>query len=165
MYFETERLVLKPFSEEDGAALAAMLRSEEIGKTYMLPIFESDAQCEKLARRFRELSEDESRCVAGIYLAGTLIGFVNDVEMTVTSVEMGYVIAPEHWGRGYATEALRGLIAYLHDRGFREVITGAFEENTASIRVMEKAGMEKCEITDRVEYRGQVRSCVYYVAK
>lgn len=165
MYIETERLILKPFDRQDDRALAELLCSEEIGRTYMLPIFENEAQCQNLVRRFRELSMDENRCVAGIYLGGKLIGFVNDVEMTEDSVEMGYVIAPSHWGRGYATEALRGLIRCLHDRGFRQVITGAFEDNGASIRVMVKAGMTRIEKTDIVEYRGRFHSCVYYVAK
>lgn len=165
MYIETERLILKPFSDEDDMALAALLCSDEIGRTYMLPVFENEEQCMKLVRRFRELSGDDGRCVAGIYRDGQLIGFVNDVEMRADTVEMGYVIAPDHWGRGYAAEALRGLIGHLRGRGFREVITGAFEENAASIRVMEKAGMVKIEKTDAVEYRGRVHNCVYYVAK
>lgn len=165
MYMETNRLVLKPFSEADDVALASLLRSEDVGRTYMLPVFEREEQCRKLVSRFRELSLDDSRCVAGIYLDEQLIGFVNDVEMRSDTVEMGYVIAPAHWGRGYATEALRGLIGYLHTRGFREVVTGAFAENAASLRVMEKAGMTKLEKTDRIEYRGRVHDCVYYVAK
>lgn len=165
MYLETKRLVLKPFEEKDDEALAAMLRSEEIGRTYMLPVFESHAQCQKLVRRFGELSRDDRHFVAGIYLENQLIGFVNDVEMTEKSVEMGYVIDPVHWNRGYATEALTGLIGYLHGRGGREIITGAFRENTASIRVMIKAGMTLMEKTDSIEYRGSVHECVYYVAK
>lgn len=165
MHIKTERLVLRPISDADYPALMVLLRDEQIKKTYMLPDFESDEKCLDLARRLGELSRDESRCVAGIYLGEELIGFVNDVEMTANSVELGYVIAPAHWGRGYATEALKALIAHLHGRGFREAVTGAFEENTASIRVMQKAGMLRMEKRDRIEYRGSVHQCVYYVAK
>ena len=50
----------------------------------------------------------------------------------------------------------------LFAKGFREVVCGAFEENTASLRVMEKAGMEKLDITESIEYRGKVHNCVYY---
>lgn len=165
MYMKTERLVLQPISESDYPALMELLRDEQIKKTYMLPDFESDEKCLALARRLGDLSRDESRCVAGIYLNGELIGFANDVEMTESTVELGYVIAPAHWGRGYATEALKALIVFLHGKGFREVVTGAFEENAASIRVMVKAGMALMDKRDEIEYRGKLHQCVYYVAK
>ena len=39
---------------------------------------------------------------------------------------------------------------------------GAFSENTASIRVMEKAGMVREDFTEDIEYRGIMHHCVYY---
>lgn len=165
MYIETKCLVLKPFSEADDKVLAALLRDEQIKKTYMLPDFENEEQAMGLARRLRELSLDKSRCVAGIYLNRELIGFFNDVEIKDGTMELGYVVAPNHWGRGYATEMLTALLEHLLGSGCREVITGAFEENTASIRVMEKAGMTRLDKEDRIEYRGREHRCVYYAMK
>ena len=165
MYLETARLILKPMEEKDDPALAEILLNREVSRTYMVPEFENKDHCMRLVRRIRELSRAEDRFVAGVYLDGQLIGLFNDVELADSAVEMGYVIAPAHWNRGYATEALQGVIRYLHGAGFREVITGAFEENPASLRVMVKAGMEKLDRTDAVEYRGRVHNCVYYVAK
>lgn len=165
MYLKTKRLVLKPFSESSDSALGVMLRSDRIKQTYMLPDFENEQQCMGLVRRLRELSMDDSRFVAGIYLEDELIGFLNDVEIQDGSIELGYVIAPEHWNRGYATETLKAVCAFLLRRGFREVITGAFAENAASIRVMEKAGMTRQKREDTVEYRGKAHRCVYYAAR
>ena len=45
---------------------------------------------------------------------------------------------------------------------FLEIITGAFEENTASIRVMEKCGMRKAAAEEDITYRGRNHHCVYY---
>ena len=42
---------------------------------------------------------------------------------------------------------------------------GAFPENTASIRVMEKAGMVREDFTEDIEYRGIMHHCVYYSIK
>ena len=165
MYIETQRLVLKPFSEADMDDLCKLLRDDIIKKTYMLPDFESDEHCLKLARRLRDLSLDESRYVVGIYLDGKLIGFSNDVENVDGAIEMGYVIDPAHHNCGYATEAMTGIISCLHGQGFREVIAGAFECNPASIRVMQKSGMTLVDKIDEIEYRGKVHRCVYYVAK
>ena len=163
MYLETERLVLKPFAEADDPALAELLRDSQIKQTYMLPDFENEAQSMGLAERLRKLSMDSGRYVAGIYRDGTLVGFFNDVEMENGTIELGYVVGPAYWGRGYATEMLKAVAAYLLASGFREVVAGAFEENAASIRVMVKAGMRKLEKIDEIEYRGRKHRCVYYV--
>ena len=165
MYIATQRLILRPFLDTDLDALCILLRNDEIKKTYMLPDFENEEHCRKLALRFQELSGREDRYVAGIFRDGQLVGFANDVEITPERVEMGYVIDPAFHNRGFATEALRGIITCLHGHGFREVVTGAFQENGASIRVMVKAGMAPLERADAIEYRGKLHKCVYYVAK
>jgi RimJ/RimL family protein N-acetyltransferase len=77
-------------------------------------------------------------------------------------IELGYVVHPDYWGRGYCTEGLKQAMEMLLAKGFREVVCGAFEENTASLRVMEKAGMTKIDLTEAIEYRGEVHNCVYY---
>lgn len=158
----TARLCLRPFREEDMEALYGLLTNEEIKKTYMIPDFPSREAADKMCRRFVDLSLDEGRFVRGIYLENGLIGFLNDVEMTEKTVEIGYVIHPLHWNRGYATEAVQGALAVLLDSGFDAVRAGYFEENEASGRVMEKAGMEKITYEDALEYRGKTHRCLYY---
>ena len=58
------------------------------------------------------------------------------------SAEVGYVLNPDYWGKGIATEALRCVLKF----GFEELklhrIEAKFiEENKRSLRVMEKVGM------------------------
>ena len=77
-------------------------------------------------------------------------------------IELGYVIHPRFHGKGYMTQALKAAIEELFSDGYREVITGAFEENRASIRVMEKAGMILQGKTEEIEYRGKTHNCIYY---
>lgn len=158
----TARLCLRPFREEDMEALYGLLTNEEIKKTYMIPDFPSREAADKMCRRFVDLSLDEGHFVRGIYLENRLIGFLNDVEMTEKTVEIGYVIHPLHWNRGYATEAVQGALAVLLGSGFDAVRAGYFEENEASGRVMEKAGMEKITYEDTLEYRGKTHRCLYY---
>ena len=87
---------------------------------------------------------------------------MNDVEVKGKQIEMGYVYLPAYYNCGYATEAFRGAIAYLHDHGVDTVLAGAFEENPASLRVMQKCGMTKQDYTDEIEYRGVNHTCIYY---
>ena len=162
MYVKTKRLELRPFQDSDRDAAVRLLMDGQVKQTYMLPDFENETKAEGLFRRLMELSLKESRYVAVISLDGQLVGFMNDVEIDDGAVEMGYVIHPDHWGKGYMTEALEAAIEELHRQGFRQVITGACETNLASIRVMEKCGMEKLSKTDSIDYRGKTHNCVYY---
>lgn len=152
---------LKSITEAEKEAMLELLTSDQIKQTYMLPDFESWEDAIPLFHRFCILSEDGSRFVRGIFAENELVGFLNDVEIENGSIELGYVIHPDHWGRGYATAALREAIRLLFALGYDRVIAGAFAENPASLRVMEKAGMRKLEKTDTIEYRGKVHRCVY----
>lgn len=61
-----------------------------------------------------------------------------------TLVEVGYVIAPAYWGRGYATEALARLCTLaLAEPTIYRVQAKCDVDNVASARVMEKAGMQR----------------------
>ena len=57
-------------------------------------------------------------------------------------VEAAYLLRRDRWGRGYATEALRAVLAAGHDQaGLQRIVALAYPENVASQRVMAKAGM------------------------
>jgi [ribosomal protein S5]-alanine N-acetyltransferase len=55
---------------------------------------------------------------------------------------VGYRLGKQYWGKGYATEALRAVIAYLFEQTtVNRIYASTWAENTASARVLEKAGM------------------------
>ena len=155
-------LSLHPFSHKDKENMLDILTSKLVNPTYMLPDFEKREDAAPLFQRLMNLSQDEARFVRGIYLDDECIGFMNDVEQDGGSIEMGYVIHPDHWGKGYMTQALKLAIGELFQRCFNQVVCGAFSQNTASRRVMEKAGMQLIEKSEDIEYRGKTHFCVYY---
>ncbi len=58
------------------------------------------------------------------------------------AVEIGWRLAHEHWGRGYAPEAARAVLDYGFDTlGLDEIVAFAVVANAKSRRVMEKLGM------------------------
>jgi [ribosomal protein S5]-alanine N-acetyltransferase len=60
------------------------------------------------------------------------------------TVEIGYSVLPAFQGRGYATEAVRALIAWGFDQpSVRRIVANCLADNAASIRVLEKAGMRQ----------------------
>jgi RimJ/RimL family protein N-acetyltransferase len=157
-----EKITLRPIREADREQMYTMLTDGRIKKFYMLPDFENQEQVEKLFQRFIQLSNQDNRFVRGMDLDGRLVGFLNDVGTDNGKIELGYVVHPHFWGRGYCTAGLKQATEQLFAKGFREVVCGAFESNQASIRVMEKAGMEKLDFTESIEYRGKIQKCVYY---
>ncbi|MGM9590932.1 MAG: GNAT family N-acetyltransferase [Faecousia sp.] len=161
---QTERLTLRPYSEQDLEQLTALLTNREITKTFMVPDFVTREQAMKLAKKLISFSrlEDTMHLEYGIYLNHRLIGFVNDCGMEDREIEIGYVIHPDHQGHGYGTEAVKAVIEELREMGFQKVKAGFFMENTASRRVMEKCGMKQIDFYDEQEYQGALHKCLYY---
>jgi ribosomal-protein-alanine N-acetyltransferase len=76
--------------------------------------------------------------------------------------KVGYTVVDPCWGRGYATEALRALLAHvLAAPDMRRVIAETMVEHIASRRVMEKAGMTYCGRRLDNEYGEPVDLVVY----
>lgn len=160
---KTERLILRPYSEQDVDFLVDLLTNPEVTSTFMVPEMASRSRAEELARKLIGFSQpsDTKHLEYGIYLNDKMIGFVNDCGIEDDEIEIGYVIHPQYQGHGYAAEAVHAIIAELRKMGFRKVTAGYFSENTASLRVMEKCGMQKTAITEEEDYRGQRHICRY----
>lgn len=69
------------------------------------------------------------------------IGFVLQADVDRMSAEIGYWIGEPFWGRGIATEALVAVTRYaVEQHGLTRIFAVPFAYNTASCRVLEKAG-------------------------
>lgn len=159
---KTARLVMKPYEEADQNDLAELLTNDEIKKMFMIPDFLTREELLHMVEALMNRSLCDEHFHRGIYSNRVLIGFVNDVEINNGVIELGYVIHPEYHNKGYATEMLQAIIEELLHSGFSAVTAGAFIENAASIRVMQKCGMEKIDREEDIVYRGIKRHCVYY---
>ena len=165
MNFETKRLQVGPMTQGAAEALTELLLDPVVGQTYMVPDFSSRQEAEALARRLVALSQTPGRYMAGIFREGTLVGILHETEVTPDWVELGSALLPRYYGQGYCTEALRGALDWLLEQGVAQVRAGAFADNRASLRVMEKAGMVPIDHRDQVEYRGILRECVYWATE
>lgn len=162
MNIQTKRLELKALREKDHDRMIYLLTCQDIKKTYMLPDFESKKEVSTFFRKIKEISLDDCLYFVGIFFHDQVIGFMNEVERKDRCIELGYVIDPVFQNKGFASEALNGMIHKMFDLGFKEVVCGAFDDNDASIRVMEKCGMVKMNRFDEIEYQGKFHHCVYY---
>ena len=161
----TERLTLDAITDKDFESLIAILKDDTVSKTYMVPSLKTPEDEKRIFSALSDLSRRSDRYVYGIFLREKLIGIVNDTEIEGKVIELGYAISPEFFGKGYMTEALKGLIKHLFFRGFKQILCGAFEDNAASIRVMQKCGMRKIRKTEDLVYRNEKHLCVFYSVK
>lgn len=162
---KTPRLTLGEIRECDFDALMALFKNEIVAETYMVPDLPTREDEIELFELVRNRSTQDDRFVFGIFLEGKLIGLINDCMVNYECIEMGYAILPDYQNQGYATEAFSAVIKSILSKKFTEVIAGAFEGNTASLRVMEKCGMKRSKMTSEIEYKGKTHKCVYYSIK
>ncbi|KAI0118273.1 acyl-CoA N-acyltransferase [Nemania sp. FL0031] len=110
---KTERLILRPLTQDDLAALHA-LRTQELvmactalGKTDK-DLAETQAKLDPFLPPRDTTTYNPAICLAS---TGELIGLggVFGRESALGWPEVGYMIRTEHWGRGYATEFLRAF--------------------------------------------------------
>lgn len=106
------------------------------------------------ARRFIDMARQKSpQTFFAIEVAGKLaggIGYTQHSDVERIGAEVGYWVAPEHWGRGIATAALRLLTehAFRVNPELRRLYAVPYSSNPASARVLTKAGY-RCEGTLR----------------
>ncbi len=152
----TRRLLLRRSRPEDAEAISAY-RSDPAVRRYQgwdrTDPAAVRASIEEMARRapgepggWVQFSVEERA-------SGRLVGDVglSRVDGEPGVVKVGYTIAPEFQGRGYATEAVAALVRYAFETLGADVVRAyADAENLPSIRVAEKVGMR---LVERLEHR------------
>jgi len=148
MEIETERLKLRLWKPEDLEPFARINADSEVMECFPNPLTreESDTFAETIRKEFEErgygLFAVEAVGVApfigfiGLHLAQFEAGFT-------PCVEIGWRLAKEHWGKGYATEGAKAVLAFAESKGIKEIFSFTAKTNWRSISVMEKLGMEK----------------------
>ena len=75
---------------------------------------------------------------------GLLIVFESPTADDGIDLRVGYVMAEQHWGRGFASELVSGLVDWASSQPEIQYLTGGVDEsNVASARVLTKAGFQR----------------------
>jgi RimJ/RimL family protein N-acetyltransferase len=141
---ETERLLLRPFRNEDHAAYAAMCADPEVMK------FLGTGVTQNAAEAWRAMASmlghwqllGYGMFAAEVKATGELAGRVGFLDPPGwPGFELGWVLGREHWGKGYAIEGARACLDYAFGPLRRErVISLIRPANERSIRVAERLG-------------------------
>ncbi|NRQ33360.1 GNAT family N-acetyltransferase [Nonomuraea sp. NN258] len=140
----TPRLNLRPVRASDLAALHAHWTLPDVRR------FLFDGAALSLAEVADVVSASERDFAAaghGLWIVrerdrAALAGTAGLRPLDDLGLEVVYSLAPEVWGRGYATEAARAVVEHaLGDLGLPEVLAEVDAGNTASAAVLERLGM------------------------
>lgn len=116
---------------------------EVAGTTANIPYPYPDGGAEQFIATQQQQWREDRGGTWHITLDGALVGGIglHDFSRTHAHCELGYWIAHPLWGRGYATEAARRVLAYAFALGMHRVQATHLTRNPASGRVMQKLGM------------------------
>lgn len=172
IYLETERLILRDFTESD---FDDYYRLKSDSKT-MYYLQDIQLHSEKEAREdFNSVLEDAKNKDREFYFFGIWLRksekFVGSAGYTVIDrtpagklVHSGYFIYPEFWNKGYTTEAYERILKYaFEENDVYRVTSGCLKENVRSERVMQKCGMIKeAEHLDYEWHDGKMKTRLEY---
>lgn len=141
MFLRTERLFLRPAWLEDAPELARAIGHEAVARMLArVPWPYGEDHARQFVQQARDpylpsllitLPEEGGRIVGGCGL-----------HQGEAAVEIGYWITPDSWGRGYATEAVCGLLSLARLAGHSRVVGRHAADNPASGRVLRKLGFQ-----------------------
>jgi RimJ/RimL family protein N-acetyltransferase len=150
----TSRLILRRWRDEDLAPYAALNADPRVMQHFpaVLSREESDAQ----AARIRKHWDDHGfgLCAVEVLGGAPLIGFIGlqrvPFEAAFTpAVEVGWRLAFDAWGHGYATEGARAALEHgFGALGLCEIVSMTVQSNERSWRVMERLGMKRAHRED-----------------
>jgi RimJ/RimL family protein N-acetyltransferase len=147
---ETDRLIVRNWKPAD-ADLFYLINSDETVMEFF-PFRRDRAQSDDM---MRYLTERIARTGYGFFAVerksdGEPVGFTalarTDLEPHLPdgTVEVGWRLAPQFWGSGYATEAARAMLELgFEQRDLPEIVSFAVPENRRSTAVMERIGLRR----------------------
>lgn len=143
----TPRLLLRPVTPQDSGRITQVVSDPRVHRM-LARVSPDQTKAQTLAWIMTHARgrEENTEHVFAITCEGGLIGVIGahrparDVPF-----EIGYWLAPEAWGQGYASESGAALIGWLERAmGVRALVAGHFADNPASGRVLGKLGFLPC---------------------
>lgn len=140
----TERLVLRRFTPDDLGAFRAYQSDPDTVRHLWRPMLTPE-QMDARMRGTPTLATDGDAYGIAVEHEGDLVGetVVKLTDAVGRQAEIGWILAPEHRGHGYALEAGRAALELAWAIGAHRVVAILDHENPASARVAERLGMRR----------------------
>lgn len=167
MIFETRRLILRPWAEDDAQILYTLAQEPVIGLSAgwaphstaheSLRVIQGPLGKEET---YAIVLRDTGEPIGSVGLITGEDGHVDD--MKEDEAEIGYWVGLDYWGNGYAGEAVRRLLRHAFSDLHKSGVWGAyFDENVRSGRVQAKTGFVYHHTQKTVDALGDERIVHY----
>lgn len=167
--FETERLICRPFSENDAEDMLRNWASDpDIQTEYGEPVYTDIQQVRGLLREYTQGEKARFRWAVIEKESGENIGQIAFCKVweDCRTAEIEYCIGKRFWGRGYAGEALEALIGFAFgNTAFEKLEAYHRAENAKSGRVLGKSAMHRTDTVQRfvregIQPEGEICYCI-----
>ena len=153
MILETDRLILRPWREDDAEELYKYASDPDVGPPAGWSPHTSVENSREIIRTVLSAPETYAVCLKE---DGKPIGSVglhrNDIAENDDEYELGYWLGKPFWGQGLIPEASREMLRYaFEDLGMARVWCGYYDGNIKSRRVMDKLGFVYHHKTEGIE--------------
>ena len=166
---ETERLILRPFTQNDAEDVFDYAKDPRVG-----PIagWQPHRDVEESREIIRTVFSQDGVSAMVLRDNGKIVGSVGFVDRHPVGErsdcpdnEIGYVLSPRFWGRGLVPEAVEAVLRWgFENRGYRRIWCGHYAGNWRSARVINKCGFRyQFSITEYVALMKEYRQCYDYV--
>ena len=145
----TERLILRPFREQDRDDLYEFLYQLREDEFEGYP----DLSPENAGKHLADRLGSEEYCALELKESGKVIGNIYYGKRPFQAREVGYIIHQDYRRQGYALEALRAVAAEAFRSGEHRVYAECDPRNERSWRLLEKAGFRR---------EAQLRQNIYF---
>ena len=139
----TERLRLRTPRLDDAPAIQSIAADRRVAlTTASIPHPYPEGGAARFIAHVLEVASRERRNLAIVLRdSGELVGMIG-YELKDSEAELAYMISPNHWGLGYATEACKKMVAYIFEvTEATAVFAQAMADNKASEAVLRKSGL------------------------
>ena len=160
----TDRLVLRPFRDADLPLYAALNADPKVAEWLGGPLSREDSDDIALWANARWEADRLGLLAVERAADGAFLGMcgLHHLRDRPGDVEVGWRLAYEHWGKGYATEAARAWLRYgFEELGLPRIISVTDEPNVRSLAVMRRLGLTFLE-NDRIQDNGVWFDAVVY---
>ncbi len=161
----TERLILRPWQEDDAESLYEYAKNPSVGPVAGWPVHTSVENSREIIKNILSDNETYAVCLREDNRAIGSIGLIPPAQSLTTNneneIEVGYWIGEPFWGSGYIPEAIRALQRHAFlDLGYDAMWCGYYDGNVKSKRCQEKCGFayHHTEENKPCELMGDVRT-------
>jgi ribosomal-protein-alanine N-acetyltransferase len=163
VYVETDRLLMREFTEDDAPGLFALDSDPEVHKYLGNMTVKTIEESRDIIRFIRKQYEENGigrwaviDKATGDFIGWSGLKYEKNLRRGMEYYDVGYRLRRQYWGQGIATEtAIESLKYGFGEMGVEEICAAAHVDNAASNRVLQKIGMA---LTETFDYDGELHN-------